>query len=245
MSLGTFSIAPRFCGPPASGNGGYVAGSLAPFVSTDAALPAVSVRLFAPPPLETPLEVRAEDDQVVLLAGDRPVAKARAVPLDLTVPPPPSFAEADEATRSFRGFDEHVFPGCFVCGTDRAAGDGLRIFPGATADEGLFAASWTPDESLRTGSADELDEAFLWAALDCPGAFSFPQVDGVILLGEISVRRMGSVRIGEPCVLTSWYVENEGRKHVTASALHGGDGNCVAYARGIWIEVDPDSVPRD
>lgn len=245
MSLGSFEVAPRFCGPPTSGNGGYVAGRLARFVATDSGHPAVAVRLFAPPPLDAPLEVRAEEDHVGLFDGDRLLARATAVPLELSPPTPPSFASAQEASKSFRGFDEHVFPGCFVCGTDRRTGDGLRIFPGAADEDGLFAASWTPDESLRTGPADELDEAFLWAALDCPGAFSFPQVDGVILLGEIRARLFGSVRIGDPCVVTSWYVENDGRKHVTGSALHGPDGECVGYARAIWIEVDPDSVPRD
>ncbi|MCR9093187.1 MAG: hypothetical protein NXI30_03130 [bacterium] len=243
MGLGSFSIASRFCGPPTSGNGGYVAGRLAGFVETDADRPAVAVRLFAPPPLEAALDVREEGEGAGLFDGDRLVAKARAVPLELSPPPPPSFEVAAEATRSFRGFDEHVFPGCFVCGIDREAGDGLRIFPGAANEGGLFAATWTPDESLRSGSAGELDDTFVWAALDCPGAFSFPQVDGVVLLGEMAVQIFGSVRIGAPCVVTSWYIENDGRKHVTGTALYDEAGACVGHARATWIHVDADSVP--
>ena len=243
MSLGSFSIASRFCGPPTSGNGGYVAGRLAGFVETDADRPAVAVRLFAPPPLEVALDVREEGEGAGLFDGDRLVAKARAVPLELSPPPPPSFEVASEATRSFRGFDEHPLPGCFVCGIDRKEGDGLRIFPGEASGEGLYAASWTPDESLRSDSGDALEEAFVWAALDCPGAFSFPQVDGVVLLGEMTARTFGSVRIGEPCVVTSWSIESEGRKHVTGTALYDEKGECVGHARATWIHVDADSIP--
>lgn len=243
MGVGSFSIASRFCGPPTSGNGGYVAGRLAGFVATDADRPAVAVRLFAPPPLEAALEVREEDGGAGLFDGDRLLAKARAVPLELSPPPPPSFEVASEATRSFRGFDEHPLPGCFVCGTEREEGDGLRIFPGAAKREGLFAASWTPDGSLRSDSDDALEDAFVWAALDCPGAFSFPQVRGVALLGEMNARIFGPVRIGEPCVVISWSLENEGRKHVTGTALYDEKGECAGYARATWIHVDAGSVP--
>ena len=245
MSLGTLSIGARVCGPPTSGNGGYVAGRLARFVPTDAARPAVAVRLFAPPPLEVPLEVREDADRVELFEGERLLARAEPVPLELSPPPQPPFEAAEAATKSFRGFDEHPFPGCFVCGTDRDVHDGLRIFPGRADDGGLFAASWTPAEGLPTGSSDDLDGAIVWAALDCAGAFSFPQVDGVVLLGELRARVFDPIRIGEPCVVTSWYLQHDGRKHVTGTALHGRDGTCAAYARGTWIEVDPDSVPRE
>lgn len=244
MSLDRFSIPRRFCGPPTSGNGGYVGGRLAGFVKNDVSAPAVRVRLSAPPPLERSLEVRREEDRVGLFDGDQLLAKAEAVPLDLTPPAAPSFAEAERATKAFRGFDDHPLPGCFVCGTDRDASDGLRIFPGPTDREGLFAAAWTPGESLRGGGDDVLDEAFVWAALDCPGAFSFPQVAGISLLGELCVRTLGDVRIGEPCVITSGCLERDGRKHVTATALHGREGDCRAYARAVWIEVAAEAVPR-
>ena len=245
MSLGTISIERRFCGPPTSGNGGYVGGRLAAFVSTDDENPAVAVRLSAPPPLDLDLDVRAEAQGVGLYAGDRPVASAQAVPLTLSPSSSPSYAAASEAARRFRGFDEHPLPGCFVCGIDREPGDGLRIFPGAVDEEGLFAAPWTPDERLSAGADAAVDPVFVWAALDCPGAFSFPQVEGICLLGEIRTRLLGSVRVGEPCVVTSWSLENVGRKHVTGTALHGSDGESRAYARAVWIHVDADSVPRE
>jgi hypothetical protein len=236
----TIEIAPRFCGPPGSGNGGYVAGRLAAFVEASA----VAVRLRRPPPLARPLAVRrADDGTAVLLDGDVTVAEARPAEIDLAPPPAPSHEEAVRASQGFRGHDEHVFPSCFVCGPERAPGDGLRIFPGPLGEGGSFAAPWVPDASLA-GADDVVAREFLWAALDCPGAFAFPQPAGrVVLLGELRVALDGAVRVGERCVLTSWHLGSEGRKHFTGSALHGGDGTRRGLALGTWIEVEPETGP--
>ncbi len=244
MSETSITIDRRFCGPPRSGNGGYVAGRLASFVDA----PAVGVRLSLPPPLETPLSVLVSGGEATLFDEARQVARARAVDLDLTPPAAPGFEAAVEAARGFRGFEEHVFPGCFVCGPDRDGSDGLRIFPGPSGEASLFAAPWIPDVSLVPGGAqgDPLPPEFVWAALDCPGAFSFPQPDGkVVLLGEMQVALSGPVHVGERCVLTSWEVEHVGRKHLTGSALFGQSGACRGVSLGLWFEVDPESVPRD
>jgi hypothetical protein len=50
----TLRIDRRFCGPPESGNGGYVCGRLARFVDGEATV----VRLHVPPPLEVELGAR-------------------------------------------------------------------------------------------------------------------------------------------------------------------------------------------
>jgi hypothetical protein len=56
----------RFCGPPDSGNGGYVAGRLADYFDG-----AARVRLLKPPPLEVPMDVIRTGEEVELLfAGD-------------------------------------------------------------------------------------------------------------------------------------------------------------------------------
>ncbi|MEM9174292.1 MAG: hypothetical protein AAGC67_03595, partial [Myxococcota bacterium] len=77
------------------------------------------------------------------------------------------------------------------------------------------------------------------------GAFSFPQAEGLCLLGEMAARVFSEVRIGERCIVTSWLISQKGRKNVTGTALYGPDGDCRAYARATWIEVDRESVPRD
>lgn len=236
----------RFCGPPRSANGGYVGGRLAAYLETEGA---VAIRLFSPPPLDRRLVVRATDDGVGLFDGDTIVAAVRPIELDLEAPPAPSFEEAARAAKDFRGFDAHVFPACFVCGHERGEGDGLRIFPGPANDRGsLFAAPWIPDVSL-CDPPDSTDPnvlpEFLWAALDCPGAFSFPQPEGkILLLGEMQVELTGTLEAGERCVLASWYIRRDGRKHLTGSAVYAEDGRLAGRAKGIWIELDPEAVPR-
>ena len=49
--------------------------------------------------------------------------------LALDVPVPPTLTEAEVARDRFSGSDKHPVPACFVCGTMREEGDGLRIFP--------------------------------------------------------------------------------------------------------------------
>ena len=239
----SFEVDRRFCGPPQSGNGGYVAGRLASFLEVNGA---VAVRLFSPPALGKALEVLAIDGGVGLFDGETTVAQARTVELSIEPPTPPSFADARDAAKRFRGFEDRVFPGCFVCGFERQEGDGLRIFPGDTQADGLFAAPWTPDASLAVEDGGCVGPEFIWAALDCPGAFAFPQPEGkIILLGEMQVEILGDVELGEPCVLTSWKIGQSGRKHTTGSAIYGTDGTCRGVAQGVWIEIEPDAVPRD
>jgi hypothetical protein len=48
-------IAPRFCGPPDSGNGGYVCGLIAGRLGEQ-----TEMTLRAPPPLATPMTVEGE-----------------------------------------------------------------------------------------------------------------------------------------------------------------------------------------
>jgi hypothetical protein len=229
----TLIISSRFCGPPRSGNGGYVCGRLAAHVDGPA-----SVRLKAPPPLDTALVIDRFDSIVRLLNGSIVVAEARTEAMTLTAPPGPAFAEAERASTGCSGFTRHAFPTCFVCGPDRAIGDGLRIFPGPVGSRSMVAAPWIPDTSLDDGSGHVAPE-FLWAALDCTSAFPFlPMPDGqAIVLGELSVRIDGHVAPGEGCVVTGWAVGIEGRKHFSASALYSETGRPVAVGRATWIEV--------
>jgi hypothetical protein len=226
-------IDPRFCGPPDSGNGGYVCGRLAGYLDGEA----VTVRLRVPPPLERKLDVRRSETGASLLDGDVVVAEARASIMDLKPPDPSSYAEAEAASSRFRGFDSHWFPCCFVCGPDRVAGEGLRIFAGPIEGRDGVAAPWIPDATLAP-SGGRVAPEFLWAALDCPGAFAVPEPEtGGILLGELQVALFGDVFAGERCVLLGWEIAHEGRKHTTGTALYGESGACRGLGRGTWIEV--------
>ena len=51
-----FLVPARFCGPPSSGNGGWVSGHVGRLVATAPDQPAVTVRLRTPPPLDREME---------------------------------------------------------------------------------------------------------------------------------------------------------------------------------------------
>lgn len=233
MNNRSFLIDPRFRGPPDSGNGGYVCGRLAQFLDA----PAVTVRLKVPPPLATPLQVRSSGDGVDLFNDELLVAKARPTTLSLAPIAPPSYAEAEAAAQHYRGHTSHWYPHCFVCGPERTTGDGLRIFPGPVAGRDIVACPWIPDPSLATDDG-MIAPAFLWAALDCPGAFAFPPPDtGAVLLGEMQAQLTGEVAAGEHCLLVAWEIAHQGRKHHTATALFGESGDCRGLGLGLWFEV--------
>ena len=174
-----------------------------------------------------------------LLDGEVVIAEARPSPLELEVPACPSFDEALRASERYLGFDTHNFPGCFVCGPERGTGDGLRIFPGTLGgSSSLLAATWTPEASLADPSG-MIGSEFIWAALDCPGAFTrYPLAEGVALvLGELAVEQLVPLRAGEPCILTAWSLGDDGRRRHAGTALHQAEGRIVARARAVWVEV--------
>lgn len=224
-------IGRRFCGPPESGNGGYTAGMLAA-----AAAQPVEIRLMKPPPLEKPLAIREDKEQsrLLLLDGEAPVASATPKTFDLKVPKPPAYAEALAAVKNFPGFREHAYPSCFVCGPERARGDGMRIFASPIEGRDLVAAAWLPDASLGGRDGKVLPE-FMWAALDCPGFFACGGGASGALLGLYSARIHRCVRIGEPCVVLGWATASEGRKHWTGTAVFDEAGVLCGLATATWI----------
>lgn len=234
MTDAIIRIDERFRGPPDSGNGGYVCGRVARFIEG-----AATVRLLAPPPLETDLHVRADSaggDGIEVHHDGSVVARGRAARVDAEVPAPPTFSEAKAASRRFRGFDLHWFPTCFVCGPEREEADGLRIFAGPLDDRSLVAAPWIPAPSLDDSSG-RVSPEFLWAALDCPGAFSFAPGEKAAVLGELAVDLRGHVSVGERCVVVGRQIGHEGRKHFTETVLFGESGDCRAVGLGTWIEI--------
>lgn len=233
MSQDTVIIEQRFNGPPNSGNGGYVCGVLARYLDGTAA-----VRLKVPPPLDTELRIGRVGDGAVLRDGETVVAEAQPGRVDLAAPSPPTYAEAEAAAEKYRGFEEHGFATCFVCGPERAPGDGLRIFVGDVSEKNIVASPWTPDVSLAD-DAGRIKSEFIWAALDCPGAFTFPQVAGMSVLGELAVAIEGAVCAGEPHVVTAWFIGKEGRKRYAGSALYTADGKRLAIAKATWIALAP------
>jgi hypothetical protein len=235
LGLETVSIPERFRGPPGSANGGYCCGLLACHIDG-----AAEVTLLKPPPLEKHLRVSVDESSVSLLDGEEAVARARSVELDTTVPKTVSVSEAGRAAKGFAWFEDHPFPGCFVCGPDREEGDGLRIFPGPVEGRSheLVAAPWDPDETLADPDGMIIEEV-LWAALDCPTSFGGGLLNefSTSVLGRLTGKLLGPVEVGRPHVLVAWPIGMDGRKWEGGSALFTDTGELKAYARGLWIEL--------
>ena len=228
-------IEARFHGSPNSGNGGYVCG----LVAAEHGGPC-DVRLRLPPPLDKPLQVLRRDDGVTLLRdGDAIVAEARDAAVAIDIPAAPSLYDARKASKNFTGFKTHVFPTCFVCGPQRESGDGLRIFPGALRDDNVVLAPWTPHLSLANEDGMVADE-FLWAALDCPGAFTNEYSDDgrATVLGSLSCAIVHRPRADEEYIVIGWPMGGEGRKAYAGTAIFDADGTLYAYGKATWIWID-------
>jgi hypothetical protein len=204
---------------------------------------AAEVTLRAPPPLETELGlVEVGTGEWELRHGTATIAIGRAVTLDLSQVERATYAEAIEAAkRTPFAPHEHLLPMCFVCGPDRAPGDGLRLFAGPLLRQharGTFAVPWTPDASLAAADGLVAPE-FVWSALDCPtGYVSQYDPETGNFNGRLSVRIEGRPRPGERCVVTSWKTGIEGRRLIAEAALFGEEENLLAVGRAIWIVVD-------
>lgn len=230
-TMKTLRVSRRFCGPAASANGGYFAGLVAGLVTHT-----LSVRLHVPPPLETDFEVlELEGGAVEVRHGTELIGEGRPTQLTLQPPLSPGYLLALSASRHYRGFVHHRFPTCFVCGTGRERGDGLRIFAGSVPGRELVAAPWVPDSSLDRGDGKVRPE-FMSAALDCPGYYAVTPDDRTMLLAQFTAHLDRLVHIGESCTVIGWPVAADGRKHEAGTALFDGDGELCGRAHALWIE---------
>jgi hypothetical protein len=226
-------IPARFRGPSTSANGGYCCGVVARRIGD-----AAEVNLRRPPPLDRKLGLADGADGVELMDGDQIVADGRPWDAGLSVPDPPSPSEARAAVERYIGFRFHPFPECFTCGPHRDHHDGLNVFPGQVEGRDIVASPWTPDPSLPADDGVVASEV-VWAALDCPTGFGtqFFGEGKPAVLARLRGQVLKPVRIGVPHLAIGWPVSRDGRKREGGSALFSADGELVAFASGLWIEV--------
>jgi hypothetical protein len=183
-------------------------------------------------PLNAPLCISREgaDAAWTLTDAAGAVARARALPDALRFDPPltPRVEAAPPRV-------DHPFPTCFVCGPQRAHGDGLRIAP-TPVSEGVVAAPWTPPGDLADARG-EVDPAVVWAALDCPGYFAWMGSGPLrpLLLGRMTGRVEATVRARDPYVVVGWGLARSGRRYEAATALLDPGGRVVARSLQTWI----------
>jgi hypothetical protein len=220
-------IAARYNGPPGSGNGGYCAGRFA--LASGLPGDVTEVTLRRPPPLERELETRPADDGIDVWHGDTVIAQVRPAVIGADeIVDPVGWDEAVSASASYPGFTQHPFPTCFVCGPERAEGDGLRLFPGRLPDGRTATPFRVP--------ADVSPEVF-WASLDCPGGWAVPLEGRPYVLGRLAVRLVRPPAAGEECVVMGAISGEDGRKAYVRTTLWDSDGDLLATARATWIAV--------
>lgn len=254
-SMEQLTIASRYCGPPDSANGGYVAGLLAKPLraASGAAHKGIQVRLLAPPPLEQALELfETESDQgeigMLLRCGETDVAVASLVPGLSASPAAPTIEQAELAMARFDGSD-HPFPGCFVCGPGRDPSDALCIYPGGvdagqSGDKPMVASTW----QVHADYCDEnglLKTEILCAALDCPSSFGILEISSnkemePMVLASFTFMLTGNLKAGEQVIAVGWAESRKGRKAFGGSAIYNSEGQCVAQAEALWISLNRD-----
>jgi hypothetical protein len=243
----SLTVPSRYNGPPDSGNGGYVAGRVAAVLL--AALgrapvgpgsPWVEITLRLPPPLDVELSSVLDHETAALTvsAAQAVVAEARVLdaPPEVATPVQPVPLEQARAAHSrYGGLQAHPFPTCWVCGPQRPVGDGYHLRPGAV-DADRTACVWTVDDSA-TEPDGTVAAAAVWAALDCPGAWT-ALVDGrPIVLGRMAAHVLDIPVAGEQCVVMGQRLASEGRKTFTLTSVYGQDGRGLGHAAATWIAV--------
>ncbi len=225
-------IAARFCGPPGTGNGGYACGLLDNLTDYTS-----EATLRRPPPLDKELQVQREGDQLQLMDGDQLIASARPGMLEFAAPAPPEWEQAAAASKRYIGFGSHPFPRCFVCGPERDAHDGLHLFAGRLGNEALFASPWMPKEDLADEQGRVKNE-FLWAALDCPGAFAIMgDSSRKVVLGRMTAAVKKMIYAEEQCIVLAWPKGQDGRKFFSGTAIYNSKQELCAVGDATWIEI--------
>ena len=116
----------------------------------------------------------------------------------------------------------------------------MHIFAGPLAHTEIVASPWIPDTSLA-GENGFIRPEFVWAALDCPGAFAvFGTITRPILLGRLTAELLLPVVPGERCTVVGWPIAVDGRKHDAGTAVHKSDGVTVAIAKATWFTLGDD-----
>jgi hypothetical protein len=235
----TIIIAPGFNGPRLSGNGGYVGGVMAGrFTKEFGGDGAVEITLRAPIPIDRRLQVVREGEALMLRDGETLLCEARAGSLAHLSPPPPPADWSDVMRRGEAGGapDDSDFSRCIVCGRERAVGDGLRVLGTAGPQAGYSLSCYLPHANHADGDG-RIRPEFVWATLDCPGAFAAQDPDDFrpALTGRMTARVIEPPKVGERCAVVGWKIGEEGRKLYSGTVLYTESGRLCAIGTCTWI----------
>ena len=239
MPKPTFKLATQFCGPPHSGNGGYFCGLIAEHFTQP-----LSIRLKAPPPLNTRLTIEGDDHNAEVMAGPQTIASLKFVHAPPEASPPIALEDArnisDEGLQNSRV--NHPFPNCFVCGPKRQTQDGMRIFTGPSQNKTLYAAHWYA-EPCWSSDGTYIDTRFIWAAMDCPSsgpAFATtldPHSQIAYVLGTLELHIEHKPKIRNHYIITCTLDEDNGKVYKTRVSLYDEEHKLHARGAAVWVQV--------
>jgi hypothetical protein len=231
----TIVIEKKFCGPPSSGNGGYVAGVLAKTFGGH-----VSAALRAPVPLGKPMSFSAQGGVATLKDGDTLIGDVAPAARD-HLPAPPAAPTLEQARAAAARCGGSFHPICLTCASKLSASEGLRVFVSqcAGAPRGQVAGLWNTHPAFAAPDG-LIAEEFVWAALDCPGFYAWVEMDGrhSALLGTMQAEVLERPRVNGDYIVSAWPLEKSGRKAISGVALHDREGRLMARGRQIWIRMD-------
>jgi hypothetical protein len=143
---------------------------------------------------------------------------------------------------------EHPYPNCFVCGTARPDGLGVRCSSPDGAH--VVAGVWMPSGPLLSGH-DTVPRPLLWAVADCLTAWTFADrwADPLwwpAVTGQIAMSVTHDVPVGDPSVLVARLTGREGRRIILDAGIASTNGTVFAHGEAIWVSVpdSPGASPR-
>jgi hypothetical protein len=99
------------------------------------------------------------------------------------------------------------------------------------------ATTWIPDPSLGDENG-KVKKEFIWASLDCPGAWAiFAEKIRVVVLGKLAARMLTPVKVRDRCTVIGWKISEQGRKVIAGTAVFTETGQLCAKAMATWIEL--------
>ena len=229
----------RFSGPIGYANGGWIGGLLAAESDLDPAM----VTLRKPVPLETDLHF----DGANLTLADTVLAEVTTADFNYPIPEPITRAEAEAAQAQSPVQASENYGTCLVCGVERT--DGFQLRPGPVAGRPhTVACIWQPGRTQPPLPADAAIAA-VWAALDCPGAWTQELLIQPMLLGRmmVSILDIPDLTPGanDDYIVIGHAEGAQGRKVFTTTALYDAEQNLLAHAEATWITVDAHPRSRD
>ena len=128
---------------------------------------------------------------------------------------------------------------CFVCGVENENGLGMRFYETEDSPPRVHAEYTVPRKFQ--GYPNIVHGGIIAAMMDEVTARTVMRGDPLrfVVTAKLSIRYRKQVLVETPLKLTGWVVEDKGRVVTVAGEMRGPDGQLLAEAEAVLMEVDP------